>query len=444
MGNANGGNGAGAEGGGILNDATCILTVSNCFMEGCQAIGGRGGDAFGTSVDPAANGGNGAVAYGGAIGSEGNLILHCCSFASNSATAGDGGNGVAGGAGGNGGAALMNLGPFGAAGGAIYAGYSGALEIVDCTFYANYAIGGNGGRGGDGHVEIPQMPSNGGPGGNGSDASGGGIYITKGCDPGSCAGIKHDTVNQNVCSPGIGGQGGLGFDGGNAGANGKGGAAKGCGLYASAALPLGNNIIAANYALPTTLNPAGPDVWGAIFSDAQTGMHNLIGAVDVNSAGWTPIDLTGSPVNPLNPLLGPLQNNGGETWTMAPLAGSPAIDAGTINGALMDTSAGIFIDQIRQLRTVIVAGIANNGDGTDIGAYELQCSLDVPTLSISQSVTNIVISWPWPSACWVLQQNSDLSTPNWVNCVYPVSVSGNRNQVVISPPQGNLFFRLKK
>jgi hypothetical protein len=100
-------------------------------------------------------------------------------------------------------------------------------------------------------------------------------------------------------------------------------------------------------------------------------------------------------------------------------------------------------DQIGQLRTVHVTAIAN-GDGTDIGAYELQCSLDVPTLSISQSVTSIVISWPWPSACWVLQQNSDLSTPNWVNCGYPIFVNGNQNQVVISPPQGNLFFRLKK
>jgi hypothetical protein len=440
----NGQPGTAAEGGGILNDASCLLIVSNCFMEGCQVIGGRGGNAFGSSFDPAANGGNGAAAYGGAIGSEGNLILHCSAFASNSATAGNGGNGVAGGAGGNGGAVSINIGPFGAAGGAIYAGYNSALEIVDCTFYANYAIGGNGGNGGGGHIDIThQAPGNGGSGGNGSDAAGGGIYITKGCDPGSCAGIKHATIDQNVCSPGTGGQGGLGIFGGNNGANGAGGAARGCGLYASAALPLGNNIIAENYALPSTLIPAGPDVWGAIFSGAQTGMHNLIGVVDLHSSGWTTVDLTGSLVTPINPLLGTFRINGGETPTMAPLAGSPAIDAGIVDGAVFDTTVGIFIDQIGQLRKVPITGNAN-GDGTDIGAYELQCSLDAPALSVSHSVTNVIITWPWPSTCFVLQQSSDLSTTNWVNCGYPISVNGNQNQVVISPPQGNLFFRLKK
>src|SRR5262249_13330534 len=154
-----------------------------------------------------------------------------------------------------------------------------------------------------------QAPANGGPGGNGSDASGGGVFINKGCDPGSCAGIKHGTIFRNVCSPGIGGLGGLGVFGGINGANGTGGAAQGCGFYASAALLFGNNISAQNYALPSTLTPAGPDVWGVIFSDAQTGMHNLIGVVDGSSGGWTPLDLTGTLAIPMDPLLGPLQDN---------------------------------------------------------------------------------------------------------------------------------------
>jgi len=36
----------------------------------------------------------------------------------------------------------------------------------------------------------------------------------------------------------------------------------------------------------------------------------------------------GSPTLTLTPLLGPLADNGGSTWTMALLPGSPAIDAG--------------------------------------------------------------------------------------------------------------------
>jgi hypothetical protein len=42
-----------------------------------------------------------------------------------------------------------------------------------------------------------------------------------------------------------------------------------------------------------------------------------------------------------NPLLGPLQNNGGETWTMALLAGSPAFNAGTNSGCPATDQRGL-------------------------------------------------------------------------------------------------------
>ena len=54
-----------------------------------------------------------------------------------------------------------------------------------------------------------------------------------------------------------------------------------------------------------------------------------------------------------NPLLGPLQDNGGATWTHAPQLGSPAIDAG---GACQDS------DQRGHSRPV--------GRACDIGAVE--------------------------------------------------------------------------
>ena len=66
--------------------------------------------------------------------------------------------------------------------------------------------------------------------------------------------------------------------------------------------------------------------------------------------------ISGSPLT-LDPLLGPLQNNGGPTQTLAPLTGSPVIDAG---GGCPAT------DQRGQPRP-------DNGEtACDIGAYEVQ------------------------------------------------------------------------
>ncbi len=64
------------------------------------------------------------------------------------------------------------------------------------------------------------------------------------------------------------------------------------------------------------------------------------------SAGYNlTSDSTCQPVGPgdqsgVDPLLGPLQDNGGPTATHQPLPGSPAIDAGTCDGVPPSTSAG--------------------------------------------------------------------------------------------------------
>src|SRR5207249_2498179 len=64
----------------------------------------------------------------------------------------------------------------------------------------------------------------------------------------------------------------------------------------------------------------GPDVY---LSGSVTSLgHNLIG----NSSGAS--GFVASDLLNVNPQLGPLQNNGGPTQTMALLTGSPAINAG--------------------------------------------------------------------------------------------------------------------
>ena len=90
--------------------------------------------------------------------------------------------------------------------------------------------------------------------------------------------------------------------------------------YDFSPMQIENSIIAGN----TTLSVTNPDVNGVFSSQG----YNLIGKTN-GSTGWGGTgDQLGSIAAPINPKLGPLQDNGGPTFTMALLPGSPAIDQG--------------------------------------------------------------------------------------------------------------------
>ncbi|MEO1669634.1 MAG: choice-of-anchor Q domain-containing protein, partial [Cyanobacteria bacterium J06631_2] len=90
-----------------------------------------------------------------------------------------------------------------------------------------------------------------------------------------------------------------------------------------------------------------------------SGGNNLIGDADGGTGFDEASDITGTLENPVDSGLGELQNNGGATETLALLEGSPAIDAGSNPNNLATDQRGEGFD-----RTV--------GDGTDIGAFEVQ------------------------------------------------------------------------
>jgi hypothetical protein len=68
-----------------------------------------------------------------------------------------------------------------------------------------------------------------------------------------------------------------------------------------------------------------------------------------------------------DPLLGPLQNNGGPTQTQALLSGSPAIDAGNPSGCTDGNGHLLKTDQRGMPRHD-----PEDTRGCDIGAYESQ------------------------------------------------------------------------
>jgi hypothetical protein len=118
--------------------------------------------------------------------------------------------------------------------------------------------------------------------------------------------------------------------------------ASGGGIYNTGTVTSGNTIVARN-----TAN-TGPDVFGFLTSQG----YNLIGN-GTSGSGFTDTDLVGTADMPIDPMLGPLRDNGGPTQTMALRPGGPALNAG-------DPAQLGMADQRGLVRT----------GGVNIGAYQ--------------------------------------------------------------------------
>ncbi len=336
-------------GGGIYNNGG-IVTVVNCTFSNNIAVGTNN------------LGGN---VYGGAICNDngGALVVSGSTFVNNSITGGTGHTGVqgaqqyaAGGQGGSGGYAL---------GGALCNLGGGSIAITNCTFYNNQAVGGHGGTGGEGYdgSEVQyvcgwycchynsfgscdqQCPEYcwrcdyggpGGQGGNGGNGYGGSLYNNQG----------NITIVNTTFSNGSASGGGAGYPGspGNCGSGNDGSGSVGGGVGGNLGQGVGQlvliNCIIANSA-------SGGNYWGGAITDAGNNLSSDATLAFTNSGSFTNT----------NPDLGPLTNNGGPTWTMALLPGSPAIGVG-------QTIHGLTTDQRGLPRPSVY--------GFDIGAYEYE------------------------------------------------------------------------
>jgi hypothetical protein len=358
--------GSGGSGGAIWNSGRlavvgCDISLNRC---GLSAAGNQPGNAYG-NLNPGAPGPNGGE--GGAVYNIGFARISTTSVYSNSAAnGGDGGSANNGGKGGHGGA-----------GGGIF--NDGSLALTLSTVSGNSA--GNGGAGGRG------APHGGGDGGSGG--SGGGVYN------GGLMNVKACTITANMSGaggPGGGGESEKTNEVTTAGWGGDGGS--GGGVYCDS---LGTNQITATIVAYNTAGAGGkgaeqlldhpvhdadlpyipPSIVPEPDGEPGIGNHhygvftsrgfNLIESCD-GSTGITNgmnSDIAGTTAAPVDPLLGPLQMNGGITPTQALLPGSPAIDQGD--------SFGLKTDQRGHKRPQKFPHTqpAPGGDGSDIGAYEL-------------------------------------------------------------------------
>jgi len=322
----------GGLGGGILNEQA-TLTVNNCAVErnlafsgcgiysdGSTAIltivnstvtlntvngGGAGGGIYndggmmtmtGSTVD-----GNSAhsapFANGGGIVNGGTMEISQSTISGN--FAGYTGGGIL-----NGGALTITdsivsgnhagtIAPGSGTGGGIYniGGGSATLTITNCTISGNEASGKNSGTGGGIRSDRPLTITNSTVSGNFANRDGGGISTG-----GSSATL---TITNSTVSGNRANQDGGGIHNGNSGT-----------------LEIGNTILNAGASGANIFNNGG---------NLSSLGYNLSSD---NGGGF--LTATGDQIN-TNPLLGPLQNNGGPTFTHALLTDSPALNAGDPN-----------------------------------------------------------------------------------------------------------------
>jgi hypothetical protein len=109
----------------------------------------------------------------------------------------------------------------------------------------------------------------------------------------------------------------------------------------------------------------------------------------------------------------------GGPYTLSGTIGQP--DAGTMSGGNYSLTGGFWS---------MISAIPTEGS---------------PPLRVFYTTTNtVVVAWPSPSTGYALQQNAGFIPANWANASQTPADDGTTKWIIINPPLGNLFFRLKK
>ncbi len=231
----------------------------------------------------------------------------------------------------------------GGSGGGIFSFSGAAVNISNSTISGNTAGGLGGGIEARGNLTISNSTISGNSANLANSASGGGgIHAVRGRN----LTISSSTISGNVAS-------------------------YGGGIFAEGTATVSSSIVAGN-----SDNDGAPDLAVAtltvtnslIGDNGDSGLEpTLDGALDANG------NFIGTADAPIDPLLGPLADNGGPTKTMALLPGSPAIDRGANPDNLTNDQRGPPF-----ARTA--------GSQTDMGAYEVVIA---PVVDLRVSVSPI-------------------------------------------------------
>ena len=322
------------DGGGIYNSGTLTVTSSTIGYN-TGYVGGAVYNKGTMSIATTTISHN--IASSGTISNDGTLTLTNSIVNNNTA---DSGGGIS-----NGGTvnltnSTVSYNTVFNSGGGIF--NFGMLSMVNSTINNNTANSGGGiynSGGGDMAVIKSTISYN---GAVGQPGDGGGIYNTI---AGNTVRLINSTVSYNTAL----------HDGG--------------GIANQDAVEMGSTIVAGN------MSAIGQDCFSS--RPSMSLGYNLISEASACSLEAAPGDLVGTRTSPIDPMLGPLQDNGGPSFTHALLPGSPAIDH------IPPAFCGSSTDQ---------RGIDRpQGPACDIGAFEVEAS-PAPQCALAISYTEGVLN----------------------------------------------------
>ncbi len=108
-------------------------------------------------------------------------------------------------------------------------------------------------------------------------------------------------------------------------------------------------------------------------------------------------------------------------------------------------STNLFVGDITKAlgtNTAYIGFTGGYGGQTSVQTITNFTFVSIPTASIQLNSGNALVAWPGPVLGYLLQQNSDLTSPNWSDVTNVDTVVNSQHQVVVPSDGTNMFYRL--
>jgi hypothetical protein len=134
---------------------------------------------------------------------------------------------------------------------------------------------------------------------------------------------------------------------------------------------------------------------------------------------------------------------------LRPLAGHAqgySVNWLAIAGGGGTSTGGVYAVTTTIGQSIAGSALTGGSDAVTTGFWSLFAvqTPGAPVLSITLTATKTaMVYWPSPSASYILEVNTDLTTTNWVASSDTVTDNGTIRFIIVNPPSGHRYYRLQ-